>query len=533
MSEQHDPFSPQHVDESVEQLSAAGQFDPRRQAEPNARLVRDMQRLYGLERKQYLRALQRVQDRLVAQRISTDEQPTAPLELGQLWTAQHMRAPADWQVNRNMHVSASLPGGQARAYPETGPLAHTSPGAQRPPFHTRTARVGRRANLLVALLVVIVLVGSLVFVLHEIRPNILVGTNNVSTATPSSSPAHYTPGQVLYTRSNSSSVMQVAWSPDSQRIATSYSGVQIWDATTGGHVVNVQLPPDLVIRAMAWSPDGKWIAIGIDTAIVIADTHTGKLVHQFPLSALVEREPATNSPYLVTMLPTNGGQGVSPVNALAWSPDGRLLAVNIDEKTISTSKGFSLLNAQTGTLVHRFSAADSYDLGPASWSADGKYLAAIGASLSDAVLKQVLVWNASTYQIVLKRNVDEEVDMYDVPAWQPGSDNLAFIDYQKAGTRITLWDVAANTLVKRYTTLSDRLSWSSDGKYLAVRAFANHIPSQVVVLDARSGRQVYIFHTKHLSQIAVIAWSPNGKYILSGEDTGAGGATIMEVWAAP
>ena len=71
MSEQHEPFSPHHVDESIEQLTSTGQSDnaSREQAsiDPSARLVHDLQEFYSLERKRYLQALQRVEDRLVAQ----------------------------------------------------------------------------------------------------------------------------------------------------------------------------------------------------------------------------------------------------------------------------------------------------------------------------------------------------------------------------------------------------------------------------------------------------------------------------------
>ncbi len=55
MSEQHEPFSPHHVDESIEQLTSTSQSDnvarESMYIDPSARLVHDLQQLYGFERK--------------------------------------------------------------------------------------------------------------------------------------------------------------------------------------------------------------------------------------------------------------------------------------------------------------------------------------------------------------------------------------------------------------------------------------------------------------------------------------------------
>src|SRR5690348_11385908 len=74
MPEQRDPFFPRRVDESIEELTSITRSDGAFHAgDSNARLVRDMQRLYGLDRRRYQRALQRVEDRLVARRLTRGE----------------------------------------------------------------------------------------------------------------------------------------------------------------------------------------------------------------------------------------------------------------------------------------------------------------------------------------------------------------------------------------------------------------------------------------------------------------------------
>ena len=58
-------------------------------------------------------------------------------------------------------------------------------------------------------------------------------------------------------------IYAVAWSPDGKRIASGSSDktVQVWDATDGGHVYTYRGHSGAVY-AVAWSPDGKYIASG-------------------------------------------------------------------------------------------------------------------------------------------------------------------------------------------------------------------------------------------------------------------------------
>jgi hypothetical protein len=173
-------------------------------------------------------------------------------------------------------------------------------------------RFGRRASLLVAILVMIMLVGSLVVVLHEIRPNVPTGTRS------------YTLGQTVYRMTRGSKdplFVDLAWSPDRQRLAVlqlSHQGsdVQIWDATTGGNRVTIHVQN--LIYCMTWSPNGRWIALaGLGTDIAIVDAQNGALVHQYSVGTV----------------------------------------------TIEGSGSLDIVNAQTGTLVHRFTYGTGMGLG--------------------------------------------------------------------------------------------------------------------------------------------------------------------------
>ncbi|MDQ2907481.1 MAG: protein kinase [Chloroflexota bacterium] len=94
-------------------------------------------------------------------------------------------------------------------------------------------------------------------------------------------------------------VFTIAWSPDGLYIASAGKdgAVHIWNADTGERIYTYQGDKGW-IHAVAWSPDSKYLAAGIDKKIEVWEATTG--------DELIDYHGHT-----------------STVIALAWSPDGR------------------------------------------------------------------------------------------------------------------------------------------------------------------------------------------------------------------
>ena len=509
MPAQDDPFFPHRVDESVEQLASSAPFDNPMDALPpidaSERLVRDMQEMYGLERKRYQRALQRVEDRLV-ERYTThaDGRPaTAPVS----------------------------PGAPRRA------SQHIQQGWLHQMENKRRSGFGRRVGLLVAALVMIVLVGSMLLVLNATHQRAVQRTGTTLGLAPGSTSTSPHFGKTLYTTpSNTYGFEELSWSPDSKRVASFTDSIQIWDATTGAHRVTVQLPGGGWPAALAWSPDSQQVAIGTSSGIVIADGQSGAIIRTYPVSVGASALNGASSPYLSTLMPASGGLGVRGVT---WSPDGRLLAISISS---GPTGSIEVMNAQTGAQAYTLPVTGNYVTTALAWSSDGKYLAGNafntepGTQTVPADQQQMVwAWNVSSRQVVFKQTGGNGTG--DPVAWQPGSDTLAFAAWlpKKGGgmtSSLETWDVAANKRIKQFkVAVFGPVAWSPDGKYLAYGTAADRNTGGVIgILDAQSGQQVYTYKQMH-SNIGALSWSPNGRYIASGEGNSMGNM-VAKIWTA-
>src|SRR5581483_8703061 len=206
-----------------------------------------------------------------------------------------------------------------------------------------------------------------------------------------------------------------------------------------------------------------------------------------------------------------------------------------------TSGSFVLVwNVQSGARS-RLPLPSKHGVEGVSWSSDGKYIAAatFQTAYTDPLSQSgVTVWNVATRQMILQKNTGSLPDINVVLAWQPGTHALAQIGVVKADngytTAILLFDGTTGKMLKRLVVpVSDVLTWSPDGRYLAYTSPLDLAQGNTAtILEAPHWSTVYTYKSgKHL--INELAWSRNGHYIATGETVVEDRASVgvVKVWA--
>jgi len=185
------------------------------------------------------------------------------------------------------------------------------------------------------------------------------------------------------------------------------------------------------------------------------------------------------------------------ISALAWSPDGHLLAV------AAASGPILLLDGASGEVRRGLGGHVTGTLS-LSWRPDGRALASGGQD------GQVRLWEVGSdvgSDRALPGSAEGKVWVERV-AWSPTGDLLA----SGAGKALRVWN-ASGTLAHEYAghqaTVLD-LAWRPDGGEVATAAYGG-----VTIWNPRDPEMVRRFPWTGAS--LCLAWSPHGRYIATGD----------------
>jgi WD40 repeat protein/tRNA A-37 threonylcarbamoyl transferase component Bud32 len=299
-------------------------------------------------------------------------------------------------------------------------------------------------------------------------------------------------GQVLYIyRGHPDYVAAVTWSPYGKRIASGGADitVQVWDATTGGHVLIYRGHRD-VPYSVAWSPDGQHIASGsADRTVQVWNATTGALIFTYQHHS-------------------------DTVNAVAWSPDGKRIASASYDNTVQ------VWDATTGNTIVTY-RGHNMAVSAVTWSPDDKHIAS--ASLDHTVQ----VWDATNGSHILTYSGhSSEVNAV---TWSPDGKYIASgsgnFNKASADHTVQVWQVANGGHILTYSGHSAivyAVAWSPDGKHIA----SGSGDKTVQVWDATTGNHTLLYHG-HSAIVYALAWSPDGQRIVSG-----GTDSTAQVWQA-
>jgi len=325
-------------------------------------------------------------------------------------------------------------------------------------------------------------------------------------------------------------VNSVTFSPDGKQILSgggysqSSSGhlktVKLWDVNTGKEIRTFS-GHKFRISSVVFSPDGRQILSGSDeddnSAIKLWDTNTGREIRTFS-DQTGRIESVTFSPDgkqilsgdvygFIKLWDTNTGKEIKSfsgytynVETVTFSPDGRQILTICDDI-------IKLLDTNTGKEIRTFSGHTKC-VNSVAFSPDGKQI------LSGSYDETIKLWDTNTGKEI--RTFSGEW-----PIFSPdGKQILARQDYYEEDSglyyKLLLWD--ANTGKEIRTFSGNWPIFSPDGKQIIASQYYDEDSNyyyKLLLWDTNTGREIRTF-SGHISSISSVAFSPDGRQILSG-----------------
>lgn len=346
-------------------------------------------------------------------------------------------------------------------------------------------------------------------------------------------------------------VFAVAWHPSGEYLAvglaasTPYLQLYHFDKNTEtlSLIYNdgVDVQPNDDVLAVAWSPDGNYLAVGKQDTISSPPEDQHLMLYVFNRSRPQLELLDPTSTWGVDTQPFWSGTTVQ-VNALDWSPDGDYVAVGGGETSgVSPLPYLNLykLDRTTPQLqrqnVGTRGGADtqpSRTVHSVSWHPEGGYLAISG------LYTTTYYWDLYAFNTALPEfqlvSSGFDISPNATPlsiAWSPdggylaagtlsGSSPLYLFSFDQ--TIPQLQNVASGVDTQSY--ILRNVAWSPEGKYLAasggygttitldVYAFNNVLPQLQKFTTS--------YDTPPAHRLIFSAWSPSGSYFAAGNDDG-------------
>jgi WD40 repeat protein len=278
-------------------------------------------------------------------------------------------------------------------------------------------------------------------------------------------------------RGHTGAVNAVAVSPDGKLVATKGhdAAARLWDAATGKELHKFDAAEDPGTSNVAFTPDGKGLAVAGRKEVFIFDTATGKEVRRF----------AGHNAF---------------VTSLHFSPDGNLLAS-------AGSDGLARLwDAATGKPPRELRGHDD-TVASVRFSPDGKTLATCGVD------QTIRVWDAATAKEL--RRWSGHAGVVSEVAFSPDGKVLASACWDRT---VRLWDPATGQELSQSAGPGPVAcaALSADGKLLVT----GHRGNDLRLWDPATGKPQARATLDFAGPVTALALSADGKLLAAGNTLG-------------
>ncbi|KAJ7254335.1 WD40-repeat-containing domain protein [Mycena haematopus] len=367
------------------------------------------------------------------------------------------------------------------------------------------------------------------------------------------------PATMLILEKHTGAVNSVAFSPDGKWIVSGSDDktVRVWDSESGEVVAGPFNGHTNCVNSVAFSPNGKYIVSGSDdNTVCVWDAESGEVVagplhghtswvKSVAFSPDSKHIVSGSNDLTVCVWDAESGEVVAGpfnghtdcVNSVAFSPDNKQIVSGSDDGHCACG----MQRAASGDVVAGPFNGHTSMVSTVAFSPDGKQI------VSGSYDNTVRVWDAKSGEVVAgpfsshthwvksvafspdsKHIVSGSDDNTIAARWLLGIQCRILTDgkWIVSGSNdrtVCVWDAESGNVVAGpfdgHTSLVNSVAFSPDGKRIV--SGLNDTDSRVCIWDAESGEVVAGSFNGHKYSVNSVAFSPNGKQIISGSDDNA------------